>query len=1303
MNQLYAHLKAFSTLILVVWSSVITAENIKLKENTPNSIQLKENSYQRIVLLNTFAEFNTLKIQTEAGLFTGFAVSGYSNTDIPGQPRLPVNRRLIEIPMDATPVVKVISYKVEEYSLSELGIDYPIIPSQPPCPKCSVTPPPFEYNASIYNQDHFWGIELVTVDVLGILKGIRIGRINIAPVSYNPVTQTIRIFNDMVIEVRFENANITKTEQLKQLNDNPYFRGISASLLNYKQPALRDTITKSPVKMVIVSDPMFQSQLEPFVAWKTRKGFTVVEAYTDDPQVGTTKESIRAYLQSIYDAGTPEDPAPTFVLFVGDVAQIPAWELNGESDRLYCEYTNDLFPEIFYGRFSAQNPAQLQPQIDKTLQYEQFTMPDPSFLGEVVMIGGMDGNYGANWANGQINYGTENYFNEAHGILSHTYLYPQSGSQSAQIIQRISDGVAFANYTAHGSPSGWADPSFSTGDIPSLQNQDQYGLLIGNACSTNEFAVSECFGEALLRAANKGALGYIGGSNSTYWDEDYYWGVGVGPISQDPPSYEETTLGAYDRMFHDHGEPVADWYTTQDQMIFAGNLAVTEGAPGSAEYYWDIYCLMGDPSLTLYLGVPSSMTVTYDQLMPLASESFSVTAEPYAYVAISKDGILCGAAFADESGTADVSLIPITIPGEAEIIVTCQNRQPFTGSVTVASPEGPYVLFKSLEMDDTYGNNNQQADFGETIALNITLENVGNSAASNLVATLSSQDLFVTISDNEHTWPLIESDSSSTQMGAFTVAVHDSIPDNHKTTFTLSITDGNEVWTSQFSFQIFAPVLEIKSFSISDVLYGNGNGRLDAGEIVDLLVSCTNSGHCGAGAATLNLSSSNNFIILNSSFYQIEEMPIGETQQAVFNVTVDPSAPLGNVASFDFTLASGSYLVTRTIDQKIGSIIEDFETASFESFDWQFDGYSEWTIWETGYSGSYSARSGSIPNAESTTLKITIDVLADDTISFFRKVSSEDGYDFLSFYIDETLKGQWSGNQNWEQVSFPVTQGQHTFRWVYEKDYYVISGSDCSWIDFIEFPAMEVDAGPLSLTAHAMPQEICLGATTMLFAIPSGGTGQYTYMWEPGTSLSNPVIFNPWAYPDQTTLYTVSVSDGQDTVSAEVSVTILPLPEPPVISQIDEILVSSVAEGNQWYLWGQPIPEATGQTYIPETTGEYSARVIGENGCYSNYSNTIYYLYISVDELVNKQILTIYPNPFRDLVRLDFSLDKAASVSMVIFNSLGEKVRTLLDGTGLSAGTYSIDLYSADLQPGIYYCRFESDNLVEVRKLILTK
>ncbi|NIP41163.1 MAG: Gingipain R, partial [candidate division Zixibacteria bacterium] len=230
------------------------------------------------------------------------------------------------------------------------------------------------------------------------------------------------------------------------------------------------------------------------------------------------------------------------VLFVGDDQQIPAHQASGHiTDLYFCEYSTpgDYFPEVYYGRFSAQNTTQLQPQIDKTLEYEQYLMPDPTYLGEVTLVSGVDASHAPTWGNGQINYGTTYYFNAAHGITPNVWLYPASdgAGAAAAIIQTVQDGIGLYNYTAHCSHTGHADPPFNTSDVAGLTNQHKYGLGIGNCCLSNTFGddySTPCFGEAWMQKANGGGIGYIGGTNSTYWDEDYWWGVGNEPVSANP-------------------------------------------------------------------------------------------------------------------------------------------------------------------------------------------------------------------------------------------------------------------------------------------------------------------------------------------------------------------------------------------------------------------------------------------------------------------------------------------------------------------------------------------------------------------------------------------------------------------------------------------------------------------------------------------------------------------------------------------------------------------------------------------------
>jgi len=158
---------------------------------------------------------------------------------------------------------------------------------------------------------------------------------------------------------------------------------------------------------------------------------------------------------------------------------------------------------------------------------------------------------------------------------------------------------------------------------------------------------------------------------------------------------------------------------------------------------------------------------------------------------------------------------------------------------------------------------------------------------------------------------------------------------------------------------------------------------------------------------------------------------------------------------------------------------EDFETGDFNKFPWEHSGDTTWTITSRKrHSGTYSANAGAIDHDESTTLRVTLDCVAGD-ITFYRKVSSESGYDYLKFYIDGVENGEWSGTEDWAEVSFPVTAGTRTFEWTYSKDSSNSDGDDTAWIDDIVFP-LEALGCPLDAPVlHAEP-DITPGVHNMI-------------------------------------------------------------------------------------------------------------------------------------------------------------------------------------------------------------------------------
>ena len=136
---------------------------------------------------------------------------------------------------------------------------------------------------------------------------------------------------------------------------------------------------------------------------------------------------------------------------------------------------------------------------------------------------------------------------------------------------------------------------------------------------------------------------------------------------------------------------------------------------------------------------------------------------------------------------------------------------------------------------------------------------------------------------------------------------------------------------------------------------------------------------------------------------------------------------------------------------------DDFETGDFSILPWQHSGNSNWMIaTDDVYGGTYSAKSGTITHNQISELEVTLDCTGFNTISFARKVSSESGYDYLKFYVDGLKIAEWSGSQDWAEESYSVTSGQHTFKWVYEKDVSISNGSDCAWIDNVSLSNEEI-------------------------------------------------------------------------------------------------------------------------------------------------------------------------------------------------------------------------------------------------------
>ena len=1026
-------------------------------EPSRTAAEIYDNSYRGFRLTHTLSSISFSDVITRKGEFLKIMSVGDGSSAEYGTPMLPVVSRLIEIPDGAEVKLRVLSYKENLIDLKDYGVSNAIIPRQPSLSKsASGDNKEFFYREDIYGLDIFFGEEeLVVVQELGIMRGKRIGRLSISPIQYNPAKNRLRVLSEINIEISFVTGKDYGSAENRAYTSSLYKQIFSERIFNYIEDSRKTYSEDGPVSFIILSHPMFQEDLREFVEWKTKKGFNIIELYRGVGGVGDTPAEMRDTLAGIYHAATPGNPPPLFLLIVGDHEQVPAFQSSGHvTDLYYAEYDGDgdYFPDLFYGRFSANNSEELIPQIEKTLMYEQYLFAETAWLNEAVLIAGVDSRYAAIHGNGQINYATENYFNEDYGITSNAYLVPHATGVAAEINNRISAGAAFVNYTGHGFPYRWDNPRFSVDDIPSLQNYGKFPLMIGNACETNRFNLYECIGEALLRADGKGAIGYIGASNDSYWDEDFYWAVGVGPITANP-GYNETGPGMYDRLFNFGGEPLTDWYVTQGQVQQAGNLAVSESSTRRVKYYWEIYHLMGDPSLMIYFSEPDPLDPDYQKVLSLDASELVVRTEPYTYVALSGNNTLIDAKYAGSNGIARLVFDSLQEDIDYSLVATRESRQPYTGSVRIAPGDRPFVSLETFSINDSLNNNNGIAESGERVFIDMVVKNSGGLATGNLKLSLHNQSDHINLYDDVYEINTLAPDEEFEVEGVFGFEVSREVPDGELLFMTLEIyNDDSLAWSSNFTVGLAAPEIEILRTVVDDSAENNPNGYLMAGETALLSVEFTNSGSALIYDAGVWVEDSSGGLIFNPVSQDKDTVNPGDTIQYLFEVTAHSEIVYGTILSPRLVVSSTGYYSSVPFTLPVNTIYEDFVDGSFSRRPWETDPGTGWFFTSESYSGSFSVRSGEIGHNMTSELSIKMEVSEEGSISFFRKISSERSYDFLEFYIDDTRIDRWSGSSVWLPEEFPVEPGERVFRWVYRKDGSVSEGYDAAWIDNIIFP-----------------------------------------------------------------------------------------------------------------------------------------------------------------------------------------------------------------------------------------------------------
>jgi hypothetical protein len=870
-----------------------------------------------------------------------------------GKPELPMLNEIIGIPDNQKVKVRIL----EETSTTLSG--YNVYPLQTPLKDKEISGE-FEIDRDFYNSGRIYPEANVFLANPGIWRDVKIAGLHFVPFRYHPVSRELEVITSTRIEVEFygrDDENILNKDKL--LNPD-FYHMYDSALLNFGSLGYTiDNTREVNIKYLIVTNTNALASIQPFVDWKNQQGFPVeVRIFVDwKNQQGfpvevriletgfETPQNIKDYIDQLYNSDDLE-----YVLLVGDAYpngstgpdNVPMnYWTDTYSDTWYVclDGNNDYYADLAIGRITYDTIAELDGQMQKLMDH--YLAPDTSTnWGENSILVAHLEQYPQKYTLCKEQIRTFNYTLQT-PIFEQCY--GGAGATNTDIINYINNNsCGIFNYRGHGSETEFwqwgASGSFTNTHIMQFTNANRYFVLFDVCCSNMEIVSynGNCLAESFMKSPVAAvAINAAIEPSYTIPNHDY-----------DKEMYK----AIFDQGINNIG------YITNYANVFVVNYHGALGASNVRTYLW-----LGDSSIEPWTLQVEDLAVTHDGQLFIGLSTFDVTVmgngSPLenARVCVSNDdGSVYGIAFTDGSGFAQVQFDgPVQNPGTAHVTVTSHNFLPYQQDIPIIPQSGPYVVYNNHSINDATGNNNGLMDYNESILLTLSVENVGILVANNVIVTLSSLDLYVTITDNTEVYGDIQAGEIVSVDDGFAFDVDSQIPNGHYVLFDVSATDGTDVWESSFSIQAQAPVLEFFEFLVDDTASGNGDYLWDPGETVDIFVTLANSGSSDAFNVFGELTTSDPYVTLNTTGAQpYGDLTYGSTGEFAFNATSATNTPEAHLALFniDFTADYG-ITGSGSFNTQIGGYLIEEYFDTFLPAGWTTTGGSNWGGNNSNYAG----------------------------------------------------------------------------------------------------------------------------------------------------------------------------------------------------------------------------------------------------------------------------------------------------------------------------------------------------------------
>jgi PKD repeat protein len=706
-------------------------------------------------------------IELDGEVFQQIDFKGSGVHSTPGEPAVPVLSRWIAVPEGATPKITI------EAGVPRIVQNVMCNPAQHPAADCyGPEEPEFTIDDALYNQDALFPGRLYSVDGPYTIRGLQMILLRLYPAQVNPATGEAHLYADLQVRVDFPGSkgnffSDRRGRSFQRLYD------LAANRMAFSNEPMAPPTGKSATgaEFVILTAPHLVDAAATLADWKILQGYDT-EVYTTD-DTGLAVADIKAWVQDAYDTW---DPAPEFILFLGDAEFISPTYNNPSigSDLYYVTVDGgDEWADIAHARISVDTLTEAQDHIDAIVAYQRTPIVDPSFYTTSVHAAYFQhasGGYAERrfcrtteetfqWFD---QYMVDSPFNPERIYFTESYTTPKYWNQSTyawtptwwtygdvdvppeilrsngftwdgdaeDVAAAVNAGTAFLTHRDHGDIDGWSEPAFSSAQATALTNGDKLPVVWSINCLTGYFdeetdkagggKATDRFSEAWERNPNGGAVGVLASTRISYSgrNDRLFWGWLDSMWPTYEPEYPDTIANDPEwrmSLVMDYGKMYMSYHYASDPY----RLTAIE------EFHW-----FGDPTMEMWAGEPQTMTPEFMPVLPMGATSFDVTIDvDDALVSLVQDGLILGKAYS-VGGEAHVEFdAPISALGDVNLTVTRRNYRPYEDMIMVgATADGIVGLNRSAYPEDGVVritlSDSDLTDLG-TYALTITSDTEG--------------------------------------------------------------------------------------------------------------------------------------------------------------------------------------------------------------------------------------------------------------------------------------------------------------------------------------------------------------------------------------------------------------------------------------------------------------------------------------------------------------------------------------------------------------------------------------------------